>query len=1321
MSQTGDASSVNKSNPSTSHSSSIPSFCLRNKDGYPTWKFKMRNYLLHEDLWVTISGYPDGDTTPASIKVRNDEKALAKICLTVDGAAITHVRCAKSAAEAWKYLQQAFEDKGMGRRLALERKLYRLSLSDFGNIELYINAVLSTAQDLVDIDVVIDDRSIAAILLGGLTPKYEPLIMALENCNIDVTSDLVKTKLLNEMSKSDAAISIDSAFHAKKKPKSKKKEIICYECQVPGHKRPDCPLRNKAKGNTETAKNTTFTALNTFGRSSKEVFYVDSGCTKHMSFRRDWFQNITIQNKGSVTVANGEQVKCCGIGDISINTPENVINKITDVAFVPDLKANLLSVQKAVDKGLICIFDKNGCNFYKSDNFHFTGDSILHASPCGGLYVVDGTVDVPENVASNHLTQDVHSDCQNISYKLWHKRLGHLCRIGMTQLKNHEVGVKFSEVDKSSCIACVEGKQARKPFKKVAYNRATSPLELIHMDLLGAVSTASFQGNRFMLTIVDDYTRKVFAYFISSKTEVKDKFHIFQTFVENQLQKKIKAVRTDGGKEFVNREFDDYLASKGIHHQTTAPYSSQQVGVAERTHRSITEKARTLLAESSLPKAFWEDAFQVAVYLKNRSPHRALGGQIPEDRWCGSRNDLSHLKVFGCRALVHIPSCHRKKLDVKAKEAIFVGYSENPNTYIFRDPANLRKVITSRDATFFENCFTGLKEQRQSEPVVQSDSILLFDNKESEHDDCQFFDCVESTDPIDELTSQVNVESAEESANMREQEPFFELRLPSADEEPPSLEEERRYPTRNRKTPDFLSYNVSTDDANEPTTYYEATHADDADNWHHAMADEYNSLIKLHTWELVDRPNKKVIPCKWVYKLKKDAYGNVTKYKARLVVKGFNQVKGVDYEETFAPVIRHSSLRTLFALAAEMGLRMKHLDVDTAFLNGNLEEEVFMEQPLGFKAKGKENKVCLLRKSLYGLKQAPRAWNKKLNETLIKIGFTGTPSEPCVYTKLFGEELVILGIFVDDIIVFFKSELTFDIVKKDLSKYFSLKDLGLLKCYLGLQIEYDSESIKINQRNYILSLLDKFNMKDCKTVDTPLVKKNMEKRTDGQVEESYPYQNLIGGLMYLAVNSRPDIAYATSYLSQYNTCYTKEHWNAAKRVLQYLKGTINYSLVYRRGGKPLEGYCDADWANCTIDRRSYTGYVFKLSGGLVSWESKKQPTVALSSAEAEYMALASATKEACYLRRFIYEITGILSSVNLASDSQSAINLVRNPVHHSRTKHIDTRFHFIREKISDNVIMLEYVKTSYMPADVLTKPLGPIVHKRCTISLGLET
>jgi hypothetical protein len=400
---------------------------------------------------------------------------------------------------------------------------------------------------------------------------------------------------------------------------------------------------------------------------------------------------------------------------------------------------------------------------------------------------------------------------------------------------------------------------------------------------------------------------------------------------------------------------------------------------------------------------------------------------------------------------------------------------------------------------------------------------------------------------------------------------------------------------------------------------------------------------------------------------------------------------------------------------------MKHLDVDTAFLNGDLEEEVFMEQPLGFAEKGKESKVCLLKKSLYGLKQAPRAWNKKLNETLIKIGFIGTPSEPCVYTKLFGTELVILGVFVDDIIVFFKSDLTFDIVKKDLSKYFSLKDLGILKSYLGLQIQCDSECIKINQTNYILSLLEKFNMSECKTVHTPLVKKYMEKRSDGEVGESYPYQNLIGGLMYLTQNSRPDIAHTTSYLSQFNTCFTKEHWNAAKRVLQYLKGTLNYSLVYRRSGEPLKGFCDADWANCPIDRKSYTGYAFQLGGGPVSWESKKQPTTALSSTEAEYMALASATKEACYLRRFIHEITGKLNSVNLASDSQSAINLVRNPIHHSRTKHIDTRFHFIREKVSNNVINLKYVKSSDMPADVLTKPLGPIVHKRCIICLGLET
>lgn len=1309
------------------HYSSLPSFVLRNRESYSLWKFKMSNYLMHEDLWESIDGYSAGDSTPDPVKVRKDRKALNKICLTLEGSAVTHVRMAKTAAEAWKALQNAFEYRGMSRRLSLERKLYRLSLENFDDIEAYINAVLSTAQDLADIGKIIEDVSLAAILLGGLTSKYESLVMALENSHVDITTELVKAKLLNEMSKQiDMNPVPATAMRSKDEPsyESKDKKIVCYRCGEPGHKSPGCPLRNKKnikKKKPASKESTSLSALGTSNEYNMDKWYVDSGATKHMTSRRDWFVNINpIDLK--VTVANGTKINAEGIGKIAINTDTSV-KALNDVIYVPNLQTNLLSVKQAVEKGFTVMFDKTGCKFFDSKNFSFAGDPILYGSSCGGLYTLNCTVNTPQVRA-----YDVHSD--SISrYQVWHKRLGHLCRIGMDLLKcSHDV-IDYKEVEKSPCVPCVQAKQARKPFKKIIYKRGTSILELIHSDICGPMSVSSFQGNKYILLFIDDFSRTIFVYFISSKTEVRDKFCHFQSLVERQTGAKIKTIRTDNGTEFVNSEFSSYLNSCGIQHQTTVPYSPQQNGVAERTNRSVVEKARSLMAEGDLTKAYWEDATRAAVYLKNRCPHRALNNKTPYELWNGQKPDLSNLRVFGCRALIHIPSCHRTKLDAKAEEAIFVGYTDDPNSYLFRIASCIRTLKKSRDVTFFEDCFSSLKHGTVDNtgafpgvPLIILDNPPIMEGASSTvqeyHEHIPVFteELPTQEQPAQDCPIAIEDQTAEIEHSVEELEEGV-----VSDSQPDG----RRYPTRNRNPPDYFSYQVSSEEADEPRTFREATLAEDSEKWQMAMADEYNSLMKLKTWKLVDKGNNKVIRCKWVYKLKKDPAGNVVKYKARLVAKGFSQTPGIDYFQTFAPVIRHSSLRTLLALAAELDLKMRHMDVDTAFLNGELQEKVYMEQPQGFKVKGKENQVCLLMKSLYGLKQAPRAWNIKLNETLSSIGFTKTPSEPCVYTKLFGNEMVIVAIFVDDIIVFYNNDKTFDIVKNDLSKYFSLKDLGYLSYYLGLNIIKQNDEIRVHQKNYINDLLRKFGMESCKTSTTPLSGK-LEVSTNSDTDQ-YPYQELIGCLMFLSVNTRPDISYATSYLSQFNTRYDKTHWLAAKRVLQYLKGTIDYQICYKKSGMPLVGYSDADWANCKIDRRSYTGYVFKLAGSPVSWASRKQQTVALSSAEAEYMAITEATKEGIYLKRFISEIicdpvvrqNFIPNSVTINTDSQSAQSLALNPVHHHRTKHIDTRYHFIRQKISDNIVNLEYTKSCDMPADVLTKPLLHNAHRRCILRLGL--
>ncbi|KAH9641407.1 hypothetical protein HF086_011436 [Spodoptera exigua] len=454
----------------------------------------MRNYLMHEELWEAISGYPTGMNVSNVTKIRSDQKALTKICLTLESSAITHVRSATTAAEAWNALQNAYEDKGMGRRLYLERKLYRLRLEDFdNNIESYINAVISTAQDLADIGKVIDDASIAAILLGGLTSRYDPMIMTLENSNVQVTTEIVKSKLLNEISK-ESSIKLETAMKSKvdaSSVESKAKQIVCYGCGEPGHKRPNCPLKKKKvmkRKNPTNKDSTSVSALGATNNYDMDKWYIDSGATKHMTSRRDWFVDLKpIDNK--VTVANGTKIDAEGIGKISINT-ENNVNTINDVMYVPNLQINLLSVKTAVEKGFTIMFDKSGCNLFNSKTFSFTGDAVLHGSPCGGLYTLDCAVNIPQFRA-----YDVHSDSIS-KYQVWHKRLGHLCRVGMNLLKNSHKVIDYKDVDKNPCVACVQAKQARKPFKAITYKRATSILELIHSDLCGPMSVSSFQDNR---------------------------------------------------------------------------------------------------------------------------------------------------------------------------------------------------------------------------------------------------------------------------------------------------------------------------------------------------------------------------------------------------------------------------------------------------------------------------------------------------------------------------------------------------------------------------------------------------------------------------------------------------------------------------------------------------------------------------------------------------------------------------------------------------------------------------------------------------------
>lgn len=382
-----------------------------------------------------------------------------------------------------------------------------------------------------------------------------------------------------------------------------------------------------------------------------------------------------------------------------------------------------------------------------------------------------------------------------------------------------------------------------------------------------------------------------------------------------------------------------------------------------------------------------------------------------------------------------------------------------------------------------------------------------------------------------------------------------------------------------------------------------------------------------------------------------------------------------------------SSICVVLGIAASLNLEVEQLEVKTAFLHGDLEEEIYMEQPEGFKERGKEHMVCRLRKSLYGLKQAPRQWYKKFDSFMTAQEYHRTTADHCVYVKKFSEgDFIILLLYVDDMLIVGRDSMKIEKLKQELGKSFAMKDLGPVKQILGMKITRDRQNGKLwlSQEKYIEKVLDRFNMSKAKEISTPLAghfKLNINQCPLSEKEKaemkSVPYASAVGSLMYAMVCTRPDIAHAVSVVSRYLTNPGREHWNAVKWILRYIKGTSKLSLCFGNGKTILDGYTDSDMGGDLDKRKSTSGYLMIFGGGAVSWESRLQKCIALSSTEAEYIAATEACKEILWLQKFLQELGMKQDRYNLYCDSQSAIHLCKNVTFHSRSKHIDVRYHWI--------------------------------------------
>ncbi|CAH9074982.1 unnamed protein product [Cuscuta epithymum] len=1089
-----------------------------------------------------------------------------------------------------------------------------------------------------------------------------------------------------------------------------KSKIKCFNCDIYGHYASECRKPRRSRDDevhftqtqdeepalllSEQEKRTSDMVLLNEGKvvpklrdgatshGESDVWYLDNGASNHMTGQRSKFKDLDESVQGHVKFGDGSTVQILGKGSILLKCKNGEHRLLTDVYYIPSLCSNIISLGQLSEDGNKIVL--HGTFLWIHDRF---GKLLMKVKRTQNrLYKV-----LLETTQPVCLTASTH----DLSW-LWHTRLGHVNFQALKEMNEKGMvrGLPNITHPTQLCEGCVIAKHGRAPFPGQTTFRADQPLQLIHADLCGPITPQTQAGNRYFLLLVDDYSRMMWVYMLKQKNDAFSAFRKYKALVENQTGYNMKILRTDRGGEFQSKEFTSFCEKEGIERHLTAPYTPQQNGVVERRNRTVVAMARSLLKTMQLPGELWGEAVRHAVYILNRVSTKSLTDTTPHEMWTGRKPNLEHLRVFGCIAHMKQSGVHIKKLDDRSKIVVYLGVEEGCKAYRLFNPHD-GKLYISRDVIFEEDKkWDWYSDGETNDKKTMEFTILPHEGG-----------IVEPDYPPTDFTTVQEQESS-------------------------SSESEDGGPRRFRSLAEIYADAPEADmDANElmlvaieePTCYREAVTEKE---WQDAMEREMEAIEKNKTWTLTDLPSgHKPIGLKWVFKLKKDSEGNVIKHKARLVAKGYVQRRGIDFEEVFAPVARLDTIRMLIALAAHREWKIHHLDVKSAFLNGDLQEEVYVSQPEGFCVKNEEHKVYKLSKALYGLRQAPRAWNTRLDRSMKSLGFVKCSQEQAVYTKIYEEEILVVGVYVDDLIITGTSLDCIERFKMQMMKEFEMSDLGLLSYYLGIEVDQKKGCITLKQSAYARRVLQQFGMEDCNSSKCPMeARQQLGIDVGGVHVDPTEYRSLIGNLRYLT-HTRPDISYAVGIISRYMEKPTTVHQVAAKRILRYVKGTINYGIQYERGQgvEELVGFTDSDLASDVDDRKSTGGMAFYLNGNLITWQSQKQQTVALSSCEAEYMAATLASCQALWLRNLLSELTGRKPKpVTLYIDNKSAIALIKNPVFHKRSKHIDTRFHFIRECVEKGQMVVEFISTKEQRADILTKALARIRFAEMRDLLGVK-
>lgn len=1038
---------------------------------------------------------------------------------------------------------------------------------------------------------------------------------------------------------------------------------------------------------------------------------IDSGASEHIFADSSGF--ISYRKPGILDMpwvrdASGTLHKVLGVGQVMLRSTVEGAQvhylMLRNVLHVPSFSYNLISTGAIAtrNRGAVTTFGDTWCQikFGKEGVAKLLGER----ADGKGLYrltdcVIVNPVDDPYCPQPNSVAALAADRAANTraGAELWHRRLGHIAYSSMAKLPGICDGItldaaelKAKQAGGAVCEDCMHGRQARDARAPATKPKAATLLERIHVDLCGPM-TETLGGNKYFLIVVDEASRYSKLVLLKAKSDAPAALIDVIRQWERATESRVKAVRSDQGREFINNELASFYQQHGIKAEATAAYSPESNGMAERCNRTIMERVRSMMADAGVPDCFWGEAASYANQLRNVSPAAGLT-TTPYEAFYGRKPDISKLRIFGALAYVHVPKETRTKL--QSKTAMGVLLRVDPDSCMYR-------VYIHGDIKWFRDAIIDETKESAYRLLYRDNDIDIEPSNDQGGDNIDHhLDNFESGDEGDGDGGQGDDSSPETSAASHP------TRSP--------------YLLRSRAT---AAVNVA-DSIAIPTSVEDALNGPQRIEWKAAMDKEMEALLANGTYELCDRPaNVMVLPSKWVFTLKRKPDGSIERFKARLVAGGHRQKEGIDYAEVFAPVGRYDTFRMLMAKAAHDNLELGSLDISNAFLHGELSIPVYMHQPKGY-FNGDGTKVWKLKKTLYGLKQAPKEWYNVLSNSLQESGLIVSDNDRSLWMSKSSPKVYLLH-WVDDLIMASASKPKLEDTKAGILSKFKGRDLGDANTYLNIKIARNrtAGTLTLSTPSHITKLLHKFNLSECKTRDIPLATGadlSAATASEPPLEAKARYLEAVGALMYISNVARPDIALATNCLAKHMCNPTERHYQLLKQVLRYLAGTKDDGITYGTAATPLIGYTDSDWAACKDTRRSRGGYVFLVYGGAVAWQSKQHTTVSTSTAEAEYISAAAAARQGIYLKRIGIDLDiNTKEPVELNIDNRAAIHMATNAADTARTKHIDVCHHFLRARVNVGDIRTVYVSTNDNPADMFTKPLAGVKFNKFKHAIGM--